>query len=203
VVVLGNLASAVDRADAARLRAAGIPVLEGTATGLAALRHLLARRDFLANPPAAAAAGPAGAASLASSAAGRTSPGGVAPGVRARWRERLADPRPLGEVEALAMLADWVVPVVAAEEAASLEAALAAAGRVGWPVALKTAAPRRPPQDRGGRRAPRPGRPGAARRRLHRARRPARPVGGWSRGWPKAAWSWPSGWSATRSSGRW
>jgi hypothetical protein len=31
--------------------------------------------------------------------------------------------------------------VVAAEEAASLEAALAAAGRVGWPVALKTAAP--------------------------------------------------------------
>jgi acetate---CoA ligase (ADP-forming) len=33
------------------------------------------------------------------------------------------------------------VPVVAAEEAASLDAALAAAGRVGWPVALKTAAP--------------------------------------------------------------
>jgi acetate---CoA ligase (ADP-forming) len=33
------------------------------------------------------------------------------------------------------------VPVVAAEEAASLDAAVAAAGRVGWPVALKTAAP--------------------------------------------------------------
>jgi acetate---CoA ligase (ADP-forming) len=126
VVVLGNLASAVDRADAARLRAAGVPVLEGTATGLAALRHLLARRDFLAQPPAAAA---------------RRARGGPTSGVRARWRERLADPRPLGEVEALAMVAAWGMPVVAAEEAATLDAAVAAAGRVGWPVALKTAAP--------------------------------------------------------------
>jgi acyl-CoA synthetase (NDP forming) len=50
VAVLANLASAVDRADAARLRAAGVPVLEGTATGLAALRHLLAHRDVLAHP---------------------------------------------------------------------------------------------------------------------------------------------------------
>jgi acetate---CoA ligase (ADP-forming) len=33
------------------------------------------------------------------------------------------------------------VPVVAAEEAGSPEGAVAAAGRVGWPVALKTAAP--------------------------------------------------------------
>ena len=129
VAVLGNLASAVDRADAAHLRAAGVPVLEGTATGLAALRHLLARRDFLAHPPAA------------SRSAGQASTGAATAGMRARWRARLADPRPLGEVEALAMLADWGVPVVAAEEAASLDAAVAAAGRVGWPVALKTAAP--------------------------------------------------------------
>jgi acetate---CoA ligase (ADP-forming) len=104
-------------------------VLEGTATGLAALRHLLARRDFLAHPPLAASV---------AEPAGQASPGAE---VRARWRERLADPLPLGEVEALAMLADWGVPVVAAEEAASLDAAVAAAGRVGWPVALKTAAP--------------------------------------------------------------
>jgi acetate---CoA ligase (ADP-forming) len=94
VAVLGNLASAVDRADAARLRAAGVPVLEGTATGLAALRHLLARRDFLAHPPLAASV---------AEPAGQASPGAE---VRARWRERLADPLPLGEVEALAMLAD-------------------------------------------------------------------------------------------------
>jgi acetate---CoA ligase (ADP-forming) len=36
---------------------------------------------------------------------------------------------------------DWGVPVVAAEVATSLEEAVAAAGRVGWPVALKTTAP--------------------------------------------------------------
>jgi acetate---CoA ligase (ADP-forming) len=135
VAVLGNLASAVDPADARRLRAAGVPVLEGTATGLAALRHLLAHRDFLAHPPPPAAAAVAeGAAPVPAAAGGRA-------GLRARWRERLAQGRALGEVEALAMLAGWGVPVVAAEEAGSLEGAVAAAGRVGWPVALKTAAP--------------------------------------------------------------
>ncbi len=149
VAVLANLASAVDPAEAARLRAAGVPVLEGTATGLAALGHLLARRDFLAHPPpagahgaaagtSAGAAAPPATAEALGAAAGTSA--GAAAAVRARWRERLADPRPLGEVEALAMLADWEVPVVAAEEAAGLDAAVAAAGRVGWPVALKTAA---------------------------------------------------------------
>ena len=33
------------------MRDAGIPVLEGTASGLAALRHLLAYRDQGARPP--------------------------------------------------------------------------------------------------------------------------------------------------------
>jgi acyl-CoA synthetase (NDP forming) len=42
VAVLTNLPSAVDQVAAARLRAAGIPVLEGTASGLRALGHLLA-----------------------------------------------------------------------------------------------------------------------------------------------------------------
>jgi acetate---CoA ligase (ADP-forming) len=61
---------------------------------------------------------------------------------RDRWLGRLRDPgRPLGEAEALDLLADWGIPVVAAEAAASLEAARDAAERIGWPVALKTAAP--------------------------------------------------------------
>jgi len=126
VAVVANLASAVDRAQAAALRADGIPVLEGTATGLAALRHLLAHRDFLARPPPAA---PADAAA-----------GGAAGGPRRRWRERLAAGRPLDEAEGLAMLADWGIPVVAVEVASSRDEAVAAAARVGWPVALKTAA---------------------------------------------------------------
>src|SRR5262245_1602615 len=48
VAVIANLTAAADPADAATLRAAGVPVLEGTATGLAAFGHLLAHRDFLA-----------------------------------------------------------------------------------------------------------------------------------------------------------
>jgi acetate---CoA ligase (ADP-forming) len=48
VAVLANLSSAADPVEAAILRAAGVPVLEGTATGLAAFRHLLAHREFLA-----------------------------------------------------------------------------------------------------------------------------------------------------------
>jgi acetate---CoA ligase (ADP-forming) len=123
VAVIANLASAADPAEAATLRAAGVPVLEGTATGLAAFRHLLAHRDFLARPPG-------------------DPPRSPGPAARDRWRERLADPsRPLDEAEALALVGAWGVPVVAAEVATSLEEAVAAAGRVGWPVALKTAAP--------------------------------------------------------------
>jgi len=61
---------------------------------------------------------------------------------RERWRDRLSDPgRPLGEAEALELLADWGVPVVATEVVTEPEAAREAAERIGWPVALKTAAP--------------------------------------------------------------
>jgi acetate---CoA ligase (ADP-forming) len=172
VAVLANLASAVDRAEAATLRAAGVPVLEGTATGLAALGHLLAYRDFLAHPPPAAglvAAGttPEPAESPPAPEPAEPPPAGAVdnPGpprsrsatlphrgtrrrrvgvgrARERWRRRLAEGvRVLSEAEGLALLRDWGVPVVAAEVAGGLEEALAAAGRIGWPVALKTAAP--------------------------------------------------------------
>jgi acetate---CoA ligase (ADP-forming) len=172
VAVLANLASAVDRAEAATLRAAGVPVLEGTATGLAALGHLLAYRDFLAHPPPAAglvAAGttPEPAEPPPAPEPAESPPAGAVdnPGpprsrsatlphrgtrrrrvgvgrARERWRRRLAEGvRVLSEAEGLALLRDWGVPVVAAEVAGGLEEALAAAGRIGWPVALKTAAP--------------------------------------------------------------
>ena len=49
--ILSNLASAVANDEAGLVRDAGIPVLEGTASGLAALRHLLAYRDQRARPP--------------------------------------------------------------------------------------------------------------------------------------------------------
>jgi acyl-CoA synthetase (NDP forming) len=164
VAVLANLTSAADPGEAATLRDAGVPVLEGTATGLAAFRHLLAHRDFLAREgavdnPAPPRPGwatlPVGAPSTGGSgfgapgSAASPDPGGSgsgAPGssgtARARWGRRLRDPgRPLDEAETLALLADWGIPVVAAEVASSLEAAQGAAERIGWPVALKTAAP--------------------------------------------------------------
>jgi acyl-CoA synthetase (NDP forming) len=185
VAVVANLASAVDPAEAATLRAAGVPVLEGTATGLAAMGHLLAYRDFLARRGAAdgreaadrrgvvdnpASASP-GSATLAHRGTRHRRVG--VRRARERWRRLLGEagqardeagrplgeaggrhlaglagagvplggPEPLDEAEGLALLADWGVPAVAAEVAASVEEALAAAGRVGWPVALKTAAP--------------------------------------------------------------
>jgi acetate---CoA ligase (ADP-forming) len=137
VAVLSNLTSAADPTEAATLRAAGVPVLEGTATGLAALGHLFAFRDFLVraggnlvradgvDEPAPPSPGPS-----------------TLPRARDRWRARLSEPgRPLDEAEGLALLGDWGVRAVAAEVASSLEEAVAAAGRVGWPVVLKTAAP--------------------------------------------------------------
>ncbi|HEY1330078.1 MAG TPA: acetate--CoA ligase family protein [Actinomycetota bacterium] len=126
VAMLTNLASAVDRNDARRLDEAGIPILEGTATGLAAVRHLFDYRDARARPPASAGEP-------------------VAPEVRERWRARLREAaaggvEALPELEALAMLADYGVPTVAAEAAGTEDAAAEAAARLGYPVALKTAA---------------------------------------------------------------
>jgi acyl-CoA synthetase (NDP forming) len=122
VAVLANLASAIDPRDAAIVRDGGVPVLEGTATGLAALRHLLDHRDLRARPPV-------------------EPPAPAAPAVRERWRARLRAGAPLAEPEGLALLADYDVPVVPAAAAASADEALAAAGTLGWPVALKTAVP--------------------------------------------------------------
>ena len=120
--VLSNLGSAVERDEAAILRRWGIPVLEGTASGLLALRHLLDEGERHARP-ASAGAEPA------------------ADDVRERWRSRLAAGGAIGELEGLRLLADYGVPVVPARGASSADEAVAAAEELGWPVVLKTAAP--------------------------------------------------------------
>jgi acyl-CoA synthetase (NDP forming) len=125
VAVIATLTSAADPADAATLRAAGVPVLEGTATALAAFGHLLAYRDFSARQ-----AEPRQRRVGLERAPG---PGEVGPdpGRVGRWRARLGEPgRVLDEAEGLALLGEWGVPVVAAEVTTSLEEAVAAAGRV-------------------------------------------------------------------------
>ena len=125
VVVLSNLGSAIDGAAALRLRAGGVPVLEGTRSGLLALGHLL---------------------ELAVGAAGR--PGPTTEDVdmpvdrsrQERWLTRLAGP-PLRGTEALALLAEYGIPVVPSRAAASPSEAVAAAAEVGYPVVVKTDEP--------------------------------------------------------------
>ena len=155
--VLSNLASAVALEEAAYLRDLGIPVLEGTSSGLVALRALLAHRDVRARAVA-------------------TTPAPVPDEVRARWRERLATGEEFGELEGLALLADYGVRVIEARPASTADEAVAAAEAIGFPVVLKTAAPGllhksdvgrvRLVWSRGARRVRRRGRPaGAAGRR--------------------------------------
>ena len=117
VVVLTSLGSAVDRAWAGRLRAAGVPVLEGLGSGLRAVGHLLA-------------------------AASRPDlPAGVRldQDRRARWLARLRA-GPMTGVETFDMLADYGIDVARPRAAGSVVETLRAADQVGYPVVLKTAA---------------------------------------------------------------
>ncbi len=120
--VLSNLASAVALEEAALLRDAGIPVLEGTTSGLTALRLLLEHRDRGRRESVAA-------------------PPPVPDDVRRSWRARLATGTPLSEAEGLALLVDYGLPVITFREAASAAEAVAAAHALDYPVALKTAVP--------------------------------------------------------------
>ncbi|MGC8470948.1 MAG: acetate--CoA ligase family protein [Acidimicrobiales bacterium] len=120
--VLSHYPDGMDRVAAVGLRSAGVPVLEGTVSGLAALRHLFDHRDVRARPELEA-------------------PPRVAANVRCKWQERLSADEPLGEADALLLLADWGIPVARTLLADSEQEALVAARALGWPVAVKTAAP--------------------------------------------------------------
>jgi acyl-CoA synthetase (NDP forming) len=121
VAVLAGLPSALDQAAAARLRAAGIPVLEGTRSGLLALRHLLDAARFLVRPP-------------------EPPPAPEPPGETAgRWRGRLA--HDLGGADLFDLLRDYGIPAVRARTAQTRAAAVAAAAAIGYPVVLKTDEP--------------------------------------------------------------
>lgn len=113
VAVLASVPAAIDQAAAARLREAGVPVLESTRTGLLALSHLLAPRVTPPPPP-------------------------PAPDItrRDRWTARIGDG--LTGAQALALLRDYGIPAVRARVATTLDEALAAAAEIGYPVAVKT-----------------------------------------------------------------
>lgn len=114
--VLTHFRSGSNPAALVALREAGIPVLEGTETGVRAVRHLFDERDYVA-----ATARPL-----------RRRPGAD------EWRRRLLERSPLTSSEALALVAEWGIPTIAQVSATSAAQARAAARLLGYPVALKT-----------------------------------------------------------------
>jgi len=97
------------------------PVLDGVQPFLNGVRGLMFYRDFLLRPPMAVCDIPAD--------------------VIAKWRARLArEPRP-DEATALAMLADFGLPVSKGRVVTSAAALEEAAAGLSWPLVLKTAVP--------------------------------------------------------------
>ena len=119
--VISNLPATIADDEVGILRDAGIPVLEGTATGLRALGYLLADPDARRRS--------------SSSMSLETGP-------EAEARRRLLPSSELvSEVSALGLLEGYGIPVVQSMQAASLADAERAADRIGYPIALKTAVP--------------------------------------------------------------
>ena len=122
VAVLAGLPAAVDPVAAAGLRARGVPVLEGTRSGLLALRHLLDHAAPGEPPPGPVLADPLSAR-------------------RRRWAPVLAEGRPSGAV-LLDLLRDYGIPAVRARSVCTRAGAVAAAAEIGYPVVVKTDEPR-------------------------------------------------------------
>ena len=121
VAVLSTMHSAMDQAQAQKLRALGIPVLEGARSGLVALRHLT---TYAGRRPGAQSPVPVDAAR------------------QEQWRQRLAaGSAGLSGAEGFQLLTDYGIPAVPVAAASSRNDAVAAAARIGWPVVLKTDEP--------------------------------------------------------------
>lgn len=118
IAVVANYSALNHREMALAVTEAGVPVIDGTAEGLAAIRNLFAFRDHRA-----------------------ISVTRTANPKRGLWRERLSAGRALDENEGLALIADYGIGVPRHRKAATLDDVLAAARAIGYPVALKTASP--------------------------------------------------------------
>jgi acetate---CoA ligase (ADP-forming) len=117
LAVLTNLTSAISPAFAERLRAQGIPVLEGTASGLRALGHLMSEKP-------------------------RPRPEITVDRDRqSRWVRRLSTGDTLATTEWAALLGDYGIAVTPGEIVTTSEGAVEAADRLGYPVVLKSDAP--------------------------------------------------------------
>jgi acyl-CoA synthetase (NDP forming) len=111
VMVLGNLTSTIDPYQSGQLRGNDIPVLEGTETGLQAVRHLLDHQTRASIP-------------------------NLSPRV-----SLVGDPAPgtAGESAALSVVRSYGIPTPDLAEVGSEDEAVEAALQFGYPVVLKTA----------------------------------------------------------------
>jgi len=122
VVVLTGLPATVDPVAAATMRTAGVPVLEGTRSGLLALRHLLDHADRPTPNQVPA------------------DPEPMDPERRQRWARLLSETTP-DSATLFDLLRDYGIPAVRARSAATMGEALEAAAEIGYPVVLKTDEP--------------------------------------------------------------
>ncbi len=120
VLIATNYSKTYNHSMAAELAAEGIPILEGTRETLLTLRRGLAWRDRKRGRSPLPDAPPSE--------------------VIERWRTRMEAGGQLREIEGLRLLRDFGVPAVEARVVSNKAAAVEAAGAVGYPVALKTAA---------------------------------------------------------------
>lgn len=121
MALLSNLHSAIDPAGSSRLREAGIPVLEGTRTGLLALLHLLELRDFgLREVPSVQE---------------------VDEERRDRQSESLKGIDQMTGLGALGLVEDYDIPVSRSMSISDRDGAIAMAQLLGLPVVLKTDEP--------------------------------------------------------------
>ena len=135
VALLANLHSAINPEAAARLRSAGVPVLEGTRTGLLAMKHLLEWRDRHGRHGRLDWHDRHGAAARAKA---RSS--GLDDVRQAHWLARLAS-GPIAGADAFGLLAAYGIGAVPAVAVSDRAAAVEAANRLGYPVVLKTDEP--------------------------------------------------------------
>jgi acyl-CoA synthetase (NDP forming) len=115
--------SGVDHRELAlELTNAGLPVIDGTAPALVAIRNMFALRDHCERHS-------------------EIEPVSGSNDIRDFWRRRFGERRVLEEPEALMMLSQYGVRVVPHEVINSAEEAVESAARLTYPVVLKTAAP--------------------------------------------------------------
>jgi acyl-CoA synthetase (NDP forming) len=123
IVVMTNHIGTDSQNIAKRLQSSGVTVLSGTIPALQAIKHAFGYRDFIKKDLKKPFTFQKNAH-------------------KNKWIKRLQQPEPLDELESLALLQDYQIPVQRAGIAASESEAVAVAKKIGYPVVIKTAMPK-------------------------------------------------------------